>query len=43
MLLLGGNVAGARMQLSGDEWTSPTYGFSVSRAVGSRLVQSLKA
>lgn len=32
MLLLGGNVAAARMQLSGDEWTSPTYGFSVSWA-----------
>ena len=32
MLLLGGNAAAARMQLSGDEWTSPTYGFSVSWA-----------
>lgn len=32
MLLLGSQLAGARMQLSGDEWTSPTYGFSVSWA-----------
>lgn len=32
MLLLGGNVAAARLQLSGDEWTSPTYGFSISWA-----------
>lgn len=32
MLLLGSHVAAARMQLSGDEWTSPTYGFSVSWA-----------
>ncbi|MFN8663901.1 MAG: hypothetical protein U0075_18550 [Thermomicrobiales bacterium] len=32
MLLLGSHVAAARAQLSGDEWTSPTYGFSVSWA-----------
>lgn len=32
MLLLGSQVAVARMQLSGDEWTSPTYGFGVSWA-----------
>ena len=32
LLLLGSQVVSARMQLSGDEWTSPTYGFTVSWA-----------
>lgn len=30
MLLIGSQVAAARMQISGDGWTSPTYGFTVS-------------
>ncbi|MFN8675723.1 MAG: hypothetical protein U0Z70_05045 [Thermomicrobiales bacterium] len=32
MVLLGSHVASARMQLSGDTWTSPTYGFTASWA-----------
>jgi hypothetical protein len=32
LLLVGSNAAAARMQLSGDTWTSPTYGFAVSWA-----------